>query len=590
MVPFSTLEDKKLYWHSTAHLMAQAIKRLFPETKLAIGPAIDTGFYYDLDRPTGFNAEDLVRIEEEMKKISKENLPILRKEITREEALRVMSERKEDYKLEIIHDLPEDATLSFYEQGEFIDLCVGPHVPSTGEIKHFKLLQIAGAYWRGNENNPMLTRIYGISFPDKKMLHEHLQALEEAKKRDHNKIGRELGYFTTVDVIGQGLPLLLPKGTILYQILTRFIEDEEMKRGYVYTKTPLFAKSDLYKISGHWSHYKDNMFIIGDPDENEGSETFALRPMTCPFQYHVYMSEPRSYRDLPYRMGETSTLFRKESSGEMHGLIRLRQFTISEGHIIVRPEQVESEIGEVLDLISYVAKCLGIQEDLSYRLSLWDPTNREKYIGNAEQWESLQNDFRTILEHRQIPFVEAEGEAAFYGPKLDIQFKNVFGKEDTLITVQIDIHLAKQFGMEYTDTDGQKKHPYIIHRTSIGCYERTIALLLEKYAGALPLWLAPEQIRLLPISTEKHLQACEEYANYLRGFGLRVYVDKREEKIGKKIRQAQIEKIPYMGVIGDKEIEDHSVALRSRKEGELGVLSLESLAQKLQTEDKERQL
>lgn len=589
MHPFDTLENKKIYWHSTSHILAQAIKRLYPETKLAIGPAIDEGFYYDFDKEGGFCAEDLKKIEEEMQKICKENLPIERIEVTREEAIALMEERQEPYKLEIIRDLPVDAPLSCYKQGEFVDLCLGPHVPTTGEIKAFKLLQIAGAYWRGNEKNRMLTRIYGVSFPSKDALKEHLTRLEEAKKRDHNKIGRELGYFTTVDIIGQGLPLLMPKGATLYQTLTRFVEDEEIRRGYKYTKTPLFAKSDLYKISGHWQHYRDGMFIMGDPEEKDGKETFALRPMTCPFQYQIYMAEPKSYRDLPYRLAETSTLFRNESSGEMHGLIRLRQFTISEAHIMVTPAQVEEEFRNVLDLIQYMMRCFGIENEVTYRLSKWDPSNTEKYIGTAEQWESIQDEMRNILLRLGLNFVEAEGEAAFYGPKLDIQFKNVYGKEDTLITVQIDIHLAKQFGMEYVDSDGTKKNPYIIHRTSVGCYERTMALLLEKYAGALPLWLAPEQLRLIPIS-EQHIATCEAYAEEARKYGLRVSVDKRDEKMGKKIRQAQMEKIPYMGVVGSQETEDGTLALRSRKEGEQGTLPLQEAIFKLVKEDKDKVL
>lgn len=586
---FETLEEKKAFWHSSAHLLAHAVKRLYPETKLAIGPAIEEGFYYDFDRPDGFDSEDLSKIEAEMKKIVKENYPLEYYELSKEEALNIMSDKQEIYKVEILHELPEGEKISFYKQGDFIDLCKGPHIQKTGQIKAFKLLQIAGAYWRGNEKNPMLTRIYGISFPDKLMLNDYLQQLEESRKRDHNKIGRELGYFTTVDEIGQGLPLLLPKGACLYQILTRFVEDEEIKRGYHYTKTPLFAKSDLYKISGHWDHYRDGMFIIGDPEEKDGKECFALRPMTCPFQYQVYMSQAKSYRDLPYRMAETSTLFRNESSGEMHGLIRLRQFTISEAHIAVMPSQVEEEFGRVLELINYMMRCFGIEKDVSYRLSKWDPSNTEKYIGTAEQWEGIQSEMRRILISLGLNFTEADGEAAFYGPKLDIQFKNVYGKEDTLITVQIDIYLAQKFGMEYTDKDGQKKHPYIIHRTSVGCYERTMALLLEKYAGALPLWLSPEQIRILPIS-ERHIEACNNFLDKLREAGIRAELDGRDEKIGKKIRQAQLDKIPYMAVVGDKEIETVSMALRSRKDGELGLISLNDIISRLLREDKEKVL
>lgn len=583
MPDFSDQEYRQTFRHTSAHILAHAVKRLYPDTKLAIGPAIEDGFYYDFDRDTPFTQEDLDRIEEEMKKIVQEDWPIERFELPYEEARRLMCDLKEPYKVELIDELPEDAVISFYRQGDFIDLCAGPHLKSTGEVKAFKLTQIAGAYWRGNEKNKMLQRIYGTSFPDKKQLDAYLKQLEEARKRDHNKLGRELGYFTTTDYIGQGLPIMLPKGARVLQLLQRFVEDEEEKRGYLLTKTPLMAKSDLYKISGHWYHYRDNMFIIGDPDKEEEEEVLALRPMTCPFQFQAYLTKTRSYRDLPIRYAETSTLFRNEASGEMHGLIRIRQFTISEGHIVCTPDQLEREFKGCLDLASFMLKTIGLDEEVSYRFSTWDPENREKYIGTEEQWDAVQKTMKQILDHMGLEYEEGYGEAAFYGPKLDIQIKNVFGKEDTLITIQIDFQLAERFGMTYADVDGDRKHPIIIHRTSIGCYERTLALLIEKYAGALPLWIAPEQARILPIS-ERHLDEAHKLADRLQKAGLRVTVDARDEKIGKKIRDGRLERLQYLLILGDKEINEQSISVRSRLDGDLGSMSVSDLIQRLQEE------
>lgn len=580
MSDFSDASYRHAFRHTSSHILAQAVKRLYPQTRLAIGPAIESGYYYDFDRDEPFAPEELGKIEDEMKKIVKANYPIERFELPREEAKALMAEAGETYKVELIDDLPPDAVISFYRQGEFVDLCAGPHLAATGEVKAFKLTQVAGAYWRGSEKNKMLQRIYGTSFPDKQQLKDYLDQQEEAKKRDHNKLGRELGYFTTVDYIGQGLPILLPKGARTIQLLQRFVEDEEERRGYQLTKTPFMAKSDLYKISGHWHHYRDGMFIIGDPEKADTEEVLALRPMTCPFQFQAYLTKTRSYRDLPIRYGETSTLFRNESSGEMHGLIRVRQFTISEGHLICTPDQLEQEFRGALDLANFMLQAVGLDDDVSYRFSLWDESNREKYIGSAEEWESVQGTMRQILDHAKIPYVEGVGEAAFYGPKLDIQIRNVFGKEDTLITIQIDFQLAERFGMEYTDRDGEKRHPYIIHRTSIGCYERTLALLIEKYAGALPLWIAPEQARILPIS-ERHLDAAKAIALRLKQAGLRVEIDTRDEKIGKKIREAQMDKLQYMLVLGDAEIETDSLAVRSRKDGDLGVMKVDAVIEKL---------
>lgn len=575
ILTFDDPDGQKAYWHTTSHILAQAVKRLYPDAKLTIGPAIDNGFYYDFDLEDSLTADELVKIEAEMKKITKEALPIERFTLPRQEALELMKD--EPYKVELITELPEDEEISFYRQGDFTDLCAGPHLPDTGRVKAFKLLSATGAYWRGDSNKKMLKRVYGVSFPKASILEEHLARLEEAKKRDHNKLGRELELFTTSDLIGQGLPILLPKGARIIQLLQRFVEDEEQKRGWLLTKTPLMAKSDLYKLSGHWDHYKEGMFVLGD--EEKDKEVFALRPMTCPFQYQAYLNRSRSYRDLPLRYNETSTLFRNEASGEMHGLIRVRQFTISEGHLMCTPEQLEDEFKGCLELAIYMLKTLGLYEDVSYRFSQWDPNDRDKYIGTPEQWDEAQGVMQRILDHLEIPYVIGVGEAAFYGPKLDIQIKNVFGKEDTLITLQVDQMLAEKFGMEYVDKDGTKKNPYIIHRTSIGCYERTLALLIEKYAGAFPLWLAPEQVRVLPIS-ERLLDKAAEVTQQLKDAGLRAELDTRNEKIGYKIREAQMEKIPYMLVIGDREAEAGLVSVRARKDGDLGAMPVEDFLSK----------
>ncbi|MGG7162926.1 threonine--tRNA ligase [Clostridium ihumii] len=575
---FDTQEGKDAFRHTTSHILAQAVKRLFPEAKLAIGPSIESGYYYDFDVERPFTFEDLEKIESEMKKIVKEDLKIERFELPRAEALKLMEEQGEPYKVELINDLPEDEIISFYKQGDFVDLCAGPHLMSTKPIKAFKLTKIAGAYWRGNEKNKMLSRIYGSSFTKKADLDAYLEALEEAKKRDHNKLGRELELFTTAEPVGQGLPILLPKGARIVQTLQRFVEDEEERRGYLLTKTPLMAKSDLYKISGHWDHYKDGMFVLGDEEHDE--EVFALRPMTCPFQFMAYKAKKRSYRDLPLRYGETSTLFRNESSGEMHGLIRVRQFTISEGHLIVRPDQLEEEFKGVVDLINFMMDTLGIREDISYRFSKWDPNNKAKYIDKPKEWEETQDKMREILNHLGIDYTEAEGEAAFYGPKLDLQFKNVHGKEDTIITVQIDFSLAERFGMTYIDKDGKEKYPYVIHRTSLGCYERTLAMLIEKYAGAFPTWLAPVQAKILPIS-EKYHDYAEEVSKALQNRGIKVETDYRAEKIGYKIREARNERAPYILVVGEKEAENREVAVRSRKNGDEGAVALDSFIERI---------
>ena len=570
---------RKTYWHTCSHVLAQAVKRLWPDTKLAIGPAIDNGFYYDLDSAETFTQEDLEKIEAEMRKICKEKLKLERFELPREEAIRYMEEQGEPYKVELIQDLPADAHISFYRQGEFTDLCAGPHLDSTGRIKGnaIKLTQCCGAYWRGDSKRKMLQRIYGVAFPKKDELDAYLEKQAEALKRDHNRLGRELEYFTTVDVIGQGLPILLPKGAKTIQVLQRWVEDEEAKRGYLLTKTPYMAKRELYKISGHWDHYRDGMFILGDPDD-ETKECFALRPMTCPFQYQVFLNRARSYRDLPMRLGETSTLFRNEDSGEMHGLIRVRQFTISEGHLILRPEQLEDEFRGCLDLAKYCLCTLGLLDKCTFRFSQWDPANpNNKYEGTAEQWEEAQSLMAKILDDLHVNYTVGIDEAAFYGPKLDIQYKNVFGKEDTLVTIQIDMLLAKQFGMEYVDADGQKKTPYIIHRTSMGCYERTLAYLIEEYAGALPTWMAPEQVRILTI-TDRANDYAYSLREKLQALGCRVEVDERNEKIGKKIREAQMEKVPYMLVVGDRDVENGTVSVRHRAEGDLGAMSYEQFA------------
>lgn len=577
ILTFDDKEGKKAYWHTASHIMAQAVNRLYPGTKFAIGPAVDNGFYYDMELPQAITNDDLAKIEAEMKKIIKEDIEIERFELPVAEALALM--KGQDYKEELIREhAAEGEHISFYKQGDFTDLCTGPHLMRTGNVKAVKLTSITGAYWRGDANNKMLQRLYGIAFPKQSMLEEHLTMMEEAKKRDHNKLGRELELFTTSDVIGQGLPILLPKGARIVQLLQRFVEDEEQRRGWLLTKTPFMAKSDLYKISGHWDHYKDGMFVLGD--EEKDKEVFALRPMTCPFQYQAYLNRKRSYRDLPLRYNETSTLFRNEASGEMHGLIRVRQFTISEGHLMCTPEQLEDEFRKCLELAIFMLKTLGLYEDVSYRFSQWDPNDRAKYIGTEEQWNEAQGLMERILNHLEIPYEIGIGEAAFYGPKLDIQIKNVYGKEDTLITIQIDQMLAEQFGMVYTDKDGKQKTPCIIHRTSIGCYERTLALLIEKYAGAFPLWLAPVQVKLLPIA-DRHLDYLYEVKKQLEDKGFRCEVDDRSEKIGYKIREAQLEKVPYMVVVGDKDIENNTISIRKRKEGDLGAMTVEQFLEKI---------
>ena len=580
----SEMNELQILRHSASHILAQAVKRLYPDAKLAIGPAVENGFYYDFDTEETFTPEVLEKLEAEMKKIVKENLKIERFELPRDEALELMKD--EPYKVELINDLPEDAVISFYKQGEFTDLCAGPHVNYTSKVKAYKLLSATGAYWRGSEKNKMLQRIYGTAFATKDELAAHLEQLEEAKKRDHNKLGRELEIFTTSDLIGQGLPIMLPKGAKIIQTLQRFVEDTEAAHGWQLTKTPYMAKSDLYKVSGHWDHYQDGMFIMGDPEDKE---VFALRPMTCPFQYQAYLNKQRSYRDLPLRYNETSTLFRNEASGEMHGLIRVRQFTISEGHLMCTPDQLEDEFKGCLELAIYMLKTLGLYEDVSYRFSQWDPSDKEKYIGTVEQWNEAQDMMEKILNHLEIPYKVGIGEAAFYGPKLDIQIKNVHGKEDTLITIQIDQMLAEKFGMEYVDKDGTKKNPYIIHRTSIGCYERTLALLIEKYAGAFPAWLAPVQAKILPIS-EAHHDYAIEVCNKLKAYGLRVEADLRNEKTGYKIREAQLEKVPYMLVVGDKEREENKVAVRSRKEGDKGAVSVDDFIKDILAEIAEKRI
>ena len=577
ILTFDDKEGKKAYWHTASHIMAQAVNRLYPGTKFAIGPAVDNGFYYDMELPQAITNDDLAKIEAEMKKIIKEDIEIERFELPVAEALELM--KGQDYKEELIREhAAEGEHISFYKQGDFTDLCAGPHLMRTGNVKAVKLTSITGAYWRGDASNKMLQRLYGIAFPKQSLLEEHLTMMEEAKKRDHNKLGRELEHFTTSDVIGQGLPILLPKGARIVQLLQRFVEDEEQRRGWLLTKTPFMAKSDLYKISGHWDHYKDGMFVLGD--EEKDKEVFALRPMTCPFQYQAYLNRKRSYRDLPLRYNETSTLFRNEASGEMHGLIRVRQFTISEGHLMCTPEQLEDEFRKCLELAIFMLKTLGLYEDVSYRFSQWDPNDRAKYIGTEEQWNEAQGLMERILNHLEIPYEIGIGEAAFYGPKLDIQIKNVYGKEDTLITIQIDQMLAEQFGMVYTDKDGKQKTPCIIHRTSIGCYERTLALLIEKYAGAFPLWLAPVQVKLLPIA-DRHLDYLYEVKKQLEDKGFRCEVDDRSEKIGYKIREAQLEKVPYMVVVGDKDIENNTISIRKRKEGDLGAMTVEQFLEKI---------
>ena len=578
LMTFDDEEGKKAFWHTTSHILAQAVKRVFPNAKFAIGPAIDDGFYYDFDVEKAFTTEDIEKIEKEMKAIVKSGLEIERFELEPQKAIDMLNEMGEPYKVELASEHADKGEpISFYKQGEFTDLCAGPHLMSVAPIKAIKLTNCTGAYWRGDAKNAQLCRVYGISFPKASMLEEYLVMQEEALKRDHNKLGRELELFTTSPLIGQGLPIMLPKGARVIQLLQRFVEDLEQANGWQLTKTPLMAKSDLYKLSGHWGHYKDGMFVLGDEEKDD--EVFALRPMTCPFQYQAYLNRGRSYRDLPMRLNETSTLFRNEASGEMHGLIRVRQFTISEGHLMCTPEQLEDEFKHCLELAIYCLKTLGLYEDVSYRFSQWDPNDREKYIGTQEQWDEAQGIMGRILDHLEIPYKIGIGEAAFYGPKLDIQIKNVFGKEDTLITIQVDQMLAEKFGMEYVDKDGTKKNPYIIHRTSIGCYERTLALLIEKYAGAFPIWLAPVQVKLLPIA-DRHLDYIYDVKKALEAKGMRVEIDDRSEKIGFKIREAQLSKVPYMILVGDKDIENNTVSVRDRKEGDLGAMSLDDFIAK----------
>ncbi|MDO4386371.1 MAG: threonine--tRNA ligase [Clostridia bacterium] len=571
----SDADGLRVLRHTASHVLAQAVKAIRPEAKLAIGPAIDNGFYYDFDVATPFTNEDLTAIEKEMTRIIKKNERLERFELPRAEALELMKD--EPYKVELINDLPEDATISFYRQGDFTDLCAGPHLPSTGKVKAVKLTSIAGAYWRGSEKNKMLQRIYGTAFATKEELDAYVAEREEALKRDHNKLGRDLEYFTTVDVVGQGLPIMLPKGARVIQLLQRWVEDTEQKKGYLLTKTPLMAKRDLYRISGHWDHYLDGMFVMGDPND-ETKECFALRPMTCPFQYQVYLNRQRSYRELPMRLGETSTLFRNEDSGEMHGLIRVRQFTISEGHLILRPDQLEEEFKGCLELAKYMLDTVGMLENCTFRFSQWDPANpKNKYEGTPEQWHEAQEIMGRILDHLGVKYTIGIDEAAFYGPKLDIQYKNVFGKEDTIVTIQIDMLLAERFGMEYVDADGQKKRPYIIHRTSLGCYERTLAYLIEKYAGALPTWMAPEQVRVLSV-TDRAADYANALVAKLSELGYRAEADITGEKIGKKIRLAQMDKVPYMLVVGDRDMAENTVSVRHRAEGDLGAMSFDSFA------------
>ncbi len=584
-----TLKDKEglqVYRHTTSHVLAEAVKNIFPTSKLSIGPTIENGFYYDIEFKTPISQDDLVKIEDEMKSIIKSDLPIERLVYSRTDAIKLFTSLKEPYKVELINDLPKDAVISCYKQGDFIDLCRGPHLPSTGKIKAFKLTSITGAYWRGNENNKMLTRIYGTAFEKKSELDEYVTKLEEMKQKDHNKLGRDLGVFMTEDVIGQGLPILMPKGAKILQILSRFVEDEEEKRGFMITKTPNMAKNDLYRISGHWDHYRDKMFIIGD--ENS-PDAMALRPMTCPFQYQIYKNGLKSYRDLPCRYCETATEFRNEASGEMHGLIRIRQFTLSDGHLIVRPDQVEEEFKRCLDLSYYFLECLGMRDDVTFRFSKRGKANKSKYIDNDKAWNETEALMKKILDNIGLTYVEADDEAAFYGPKLDVQIKNVYGKEDTLITIQLDFAAAHSFDMTYIDENGEKQYPFVIHRSSIGCYERTLALLIEKYGGAFPFWICPVQVKVMSL-TERTASYAQEIVEELKKFGLRAEVDNRNEKIGYKIREAQLDKIPYMFIVGDKEKEQNTVSVRSRKDGDLGTSNLKDIILKLVEEDKSKKV
>ena len=582
-----TLKDKEgldVYRHTTSHVLAQAVKNIFPTSKLAIGPTVENGFYYDIEFKTPISQQDIVKIENEMKSIIKSDFPIERLVYSKKDAVKIFKDFSEPYKVELINDLQKDAVISFYKQGDFMDLCRGPHLPSTGKIKAFKLTSITGAYWRGDEKNKMLTRIYGTAFGKKSELEEHLVALEEAKKRDHNKLGRELGIFMTEEVVGQGLPILMPKGAKILQIMERFVEDEEERRGFMITKSPFMAKNDLYRISGHWDHYRDKMFIIGD--ENS-PEAMALRPMTCPFQYQIYKNGLKSYRDLPCRYGETAKLFRKEASGEMHGLIRVRQFTLSDGHIICTPSQIEEEFKRCLDLSYYFLECLGMKGDVTFRFSKRGKSNKDKYIDNDKAWNETEALMKKILDNIGLDYVEADDEAAFYGPKLDVQSKNVYGKEDTIITIQLDFAAAKSFDMTYIDENGEKQYPFVIHRSSIGCYERTLAMLIEKYAGAFPLWLCPTQVKVMSL-TDRTSDYAKSIVEKLNMAGLRAEADVRSEKIGFKIREAQLDKIPYMIIVGDKEAEENKVSVRSRKEGDLGVMDLKDIMDRLIEEDRSK--
>lgn len=588
VMTFDSDEGKKTFRHTASHILAQAVKRLYPNVKLAIGPAIDNGFYYDFDTEKAFTADDLTALETEMKKIVKESIDIEQFGLPADEAKAMLEKMGEPYKAELCAEhAGKGEDISFYRQGDFTDLCAGPHLMNTSAVKAFKLTACTGAYWRGDAKGKQLSRVYGTAYPKASQLEEHLKAAEEAKKRDHNKLGRELEYFTTVDYIGQGLPIILPKGAKVIQILQRWVEDVEQKHGYLLTKTPYMAKRELYKISGHWDHYLDGMFVLGDPHD-ETKECFALRPMTCPFQYQVFLNRARSYRDLPMRLGETSTLFRNEDSGEMHGLIRVRQFTISEGHLILRPEQLEEEFKDCLELAKYMLGTVGLLDKCTFRFSQWDPANpKNKYEGTAEQWEEAQAAMKKILDHLDLEYTIGIDEAAFYGPKLDIQYKNVYGKEDTLVTIQIDMLLAAKFGMEYTDVDGRKRMPYIIHRTSLGCYERTLAYLLETYAGALPLWLSPEQVRILPV-TDRAMDYGKKVLELLEARGIRATVDSRKEGVGYKIRQAQLDKIPYFFIVGDKEVEENTLSLRSCKEGDLGAKPMDEVLERIFKENDEK--
>ncbi|MBF8437612.1 threonine--tRNA ligase [Halanaerobiaceae bacterium Z-7014] len=584
IITIDSEEGLDILRHTASHILAQAVKDLYDDVSIAIGPTIDEGFYYDFDLEESISKEDLDDIKEKMQEIIDEDLPVRKFVLPKDEAVQLMEDRNEPYKVELIEEL-EDDMISLYRQGDFVDLCRGPHLPRTGMVEAFELLNVAGAYWRGDENNEMLQRVYATAFADEKELEEYLKQREEAKKRDHNRLGRKLDLFMTSDIVGQGLPLLKPKGAKVIQILQRFIEDEEEKRGYKRTMTPYMAKKDLYETSGHWEHYKDDMFVIGDEDKDE--EVLGMRPMTCPFQFMIYNSKLRSYRDLPIRYAETSTLFRNEASGEMHGLIRVRQFTISEGHLICTPEQLEEEFLGVIDLVNYVMETIGIEDDIWYRFSRWDPDNKGKYIDNPEAWHDTQEKMENILEKMDLEYEVADGEAAFYGPKLDIQFKNVHGKEDTIITIQIDFSLPERFDMTYVDSDNEKQRPYIIHRTSIGCYERTLAMLIEKYAGAFPTWLAPVQAKIIPVSDDQNSYA-DKVQEELQKYDIRVEIDKRDEQVGYKIREAQVEQVPYMLIVGSREEESGSVSVRDRREGDQGQVDLQEFINNINKEIAEK--